>query len=399
MPKPKTERINFTKSVLTKLPTPTEGRGVYRDEKTPNLCVRVTPTGNKTFSFFKKINGRPRRITLGRFPEVTVEQARREARRLAGEVAQDIDPSAARRQGRGEVTLGELFKMYLDNHAKPHKRTWQDDQLQFDRYLTGWASRKLSEITKAEVARLHGRIGHKAPVAANRMLALLSAVFNYATGQALAGHNPARGVKRYREKSRDRFLRADELKRFFAALNDERTPELWRDFFSVCLLTGARRSNVAGMRWANIDFDRGVWRVGGEESKSGEPLLIVLADPAVDILRRRRESAPDAELVFPSPRDPAKPVSEPKTAWRDIRRRTGLDDVRIHDLRRTLGSWQAITGSNLSVIGRSLGHRDTATTAVYARLDTEPVRESVNTACRAMLGYSDADRRNRKGKL
>ncbi len=388
-------KINFTQAAIDRLPAPATGRVYYADTKTPGLVLCVWDTGVKSFELYKRMGGRPTRLKIGRFPGVTVEQARKEVARMTGQLAQGDNPADARRKARGETALGELFALYLDGHAKPYKRTWKEDQAQYGRYLARWKARKLSEVRPADVTALHAKIGREnGHYAANRMLALLSAMFNHATRLGYTGGNPAKGVKHFKEQSRDRFLRADELRAFFDALGDEKTPPLWRDFFTVALLTGARRANVLSMKWADVNLMRGLWRIPEAESKNKEPLLCVLPPQAVEILQRRSDDnaalAPEDQspYVFPG-KGKTGHVTDPKKPWKDLLKRAGIKDLRLHDLRRTLGSWQAATGASLSIIGRSLGHKNVATTAVYARLDLDPVRASVNAAADAIMAAAN----------
>jgi len=192
--------------------------------------------------------------------------------------------------------------------------------------------------------------------------------------------NPTQGIKKFKEKSRDRFLQSDELPKFFHALQNENN-ETMRDYFFISLFTGARRANVLSMRWAEISFERSEWRI--EETKSGEPQTIPLTPEVINVLQERKKLA-DSVFVFPGKGESGHMV-EPKFGWKRIINRAGLKDVRIHDLRRTQGSWQAATGSSLPIIGKTLGHKNASTTSIYARLDIDPVRKSVETANQAML--------------
>ena len=184
-----------------------------------------------------------------------------------------------------------------------------------------------------------------------------------------------------------------------------------RDYFLIALLTGARRANVLGMRWADVHLQRGIWSI--PETKSGDGLAVPLVPEAIQILKRRRND--EDEWVFPG-RGKSGHLVEPKGAWRRLIRRAaviilekrdpkrlpkrqpysdeqwssivrwaGLQDLRIHDLRRSLGSWQAATGASLSMIGKTLGHKNVSTTAIYARLNLDPVRGAMETATRAMF--------------
>ena len=385
--------LKFTMSAVGKLAPPAVGKDTYRDAETPGLYLAVTAKGIKTFSYVRRVGARVRRVTIGRYPGVTVELARKQALHLAAEIAQGKDPAEERRKARRQTTLGELFALYLDGHARPHKRTWDEDQERFDRYLAPWKARALSQVRRADVAALHAKVGRdKGHYAANRMLSLVSVIFNYAATLGFEGPNPAKGVKKFKEQSRDRFLRADEIHAFFTALGHEETPQIWQDFFTVALLTGARRANVLAMKWADLELERGLWKIPESESKNSEPLLCVLPPQAVEILQRRHADnaaqGTPSEFVFPSS-NPTGHVTEPKSAWTRILERAGIKNLRLHDLRRTLGSWQAATGASLPIIGRSLGHKNIATTAVYARLDLDPVRASVNTAADAIMAAAN----------
>lgn len=259
------------------------------------------------------------------------------------------------------------------------------------------------QIEFLDVRTLHAKIGQEnGKYGANRMLSLLGTMFQKAMDADdvnFEGPNPARGITRFDEKSRERFLQADELPAFFDALNEEPNPTI-RDFFLVAILTGARRSNVLAMRWEEINLDRATWTI--PETKSGDSQIIHLSGEAVRILRERRETeeakarqkeTPISPWVFPSSRRTSQKghLGDPAKAWDRIRERSGLHDVRIHDLRRTLGSWQAATGASLPVIGKSLGHKNQSTTAIYARLDLDPVKVSVDTATAAMMAAAKPD--------
>lgn len=378
-----TQTRKFTKKNLQAISPPETKHQDYRDSENKYLRLRVTAAGNKTFYLVRKITGKVRFVKLGRFPETTVSQARKLCEETGAKLLNGEEPNKPEK-----ITFEELFARYLKGHAKPHKKTWEEDKKNFDRYLTTFRKKAVADIDRAKVTRLHTKLGDKnGYYTANRVLALLKVVFNYGRNTlGLAIDNPAKGVKMFREESRERFLNGEELKAFFDALNDTReTPQIWRDFFSLCLWTGARRGNVQAMKWQHIDLNNALWKIPGEQFKNGEPFTCVLNEPALEILTRRKlEAAGKSPYVFPA-NSKVGHVVEPKKAWKDILNRAGLEDVRLHDLRRTLGSWQAATGASLPVIGKSLGHRNQATTAIYSRLNLDPVRVSIDTATKAML--------------
>jgi integrase len=377
------KRFSFSKNLLDKLPLPEKGRRVYYyDSKTRGLALAVSGTGNKTFVLYRKVRGKPERLTLGHYPEIGVEQARGLASEANAAIAQGKNPGDQRRKVRDEWTLDALFSQYLEHHAKPHKRSWEEDQAQYRRYLQQeWGKRKLSGLHRAELQALHTRLGQAhGPYAANRLLALLRSLFGKAAEWGWEGGNPADGIKQFSEKARERFLQADELPRLFAALAEENNPAM-RDYVLLSLLTGARKTNVLSMRWQDVHLERQTWQI--PRTKNGTPQTVPLVAEALAILGKRRANAGDSEFVFPGSGKRGHLV-EPKKAWQRILERAGLENLRLHDLRRSLGSWQAATGANLAVIGKTLNHKDMKSTAIYARLNLEPVRAAMETATQAM---------------
>lgn len=378
--------MKLTKRAIDAVETP-EKTTYYRFEDVTGLRLRVGPTGVKSFELYRKVKGQPKRITLGRYPAMPPELARRKAGELNADIAAGIDPT----DKEADPTFGELFDDYLEGHAKKLKRSWRGDAAQYRRYLKRWANRQVSTIDYARVRKLHTRIGsERGHYAANRVLALLSKVFGYARLP-----NPAQGVSRFREQSRERFVTADELPQFFVAVAEEPNTTI-RDYVLLSLLTGARKSNVLAMRWDELNLDGGTWRI--RETKNGTPQTVPLVEQAVSILRDR--GADGSPWVFPG-NGRTEHMVEPKTGWKRILERAGIEDLRLHDLRRSLGSWQAATGASLSVIGKSLNHKNVTTTAIYARLEIDPVRASMETATRAMLKAGKSadvvEHRRRKG--
>ena len=192
------------------------------------------------------------------------------------------------------------------------------------------------------------------------------------------------GVDRFKTRARERFVQpGDEYVRFAAALIQE-PKETIRDFFWMCLFTGARRSNLLSMEWSQVDFDLRVWRI--PVTKNGDSQTVPLTPNAIEILRRRQADEEAHECwVFPSDRTGRKTgvkghLTSPKKAWARLLDRAKIDDLRIHDLRRTAGSYMAIQGVSPTIIGKALGHRSTQATAIYARLTQDPVRQALENA-------------------
>jgi integrase len=178
------------------------------------------------------------------------------------------------------------------------------------------------------------------------------------------------------------------MQSFFSAVVAEDQP--WRDFFLTMLLTGQRKSNVCSMRWDEIDLKSAVWTVPAAKAKAGKPIPVALSPPVYAILcRRRAEIGDENPWVFPGDSAEGR-IVDPKKAWARVLTISGIDNLRMHDLRRSLGSWQAALGASLAIIGKSLGHADLSSTQVYARLQLDPVRESVTKASQAMLDAGKA---------
>ena len=377
-------KINFTKTIIDALSKPESGkRDTYHDIKTLGLQLRVTTSGIKTFSVYRRIKGgNPERVTLGRYPDMTIEQARKSAAEINQHIISGKNPADRLREAKREMTLSDLFQEYMERRAAFNKRP-DKPKATYRLYLSDWNNRKLSTIRHEEVDRLHKKIGRSnGQVTANIVLKLLHVMFNKAINEwrIWKGENPAHGIAKFPEQSRDRFLQSDELPRFFQAVAEEEN-ETIRDYVLISLLTGARRSNVLAMSWKDINFDRAEWRI--EVTKNGTPQTVALSPEAIEILKNRKPSN-DAVFVFPGSGKSGH-LMEPKKGWKRILSRAGIDNLRIHDLRRTLGSWQAKTGASLAIIGKSLNHKNQNTTAIYARLDLDPVRDSVNKATSAML--------------
>ncbi len=396
--------FNFTKASIDALPLPSKNWLYHSDLKTPGLQIGIGATGVKTFVLSKRIGGVPERIKLGRYPEMSIEQARKKAMELNGQIATGKNPADAKREKRDEMTLEDLFDLYMKRYAIPHAlRTADAMRENFAVYLgkldapkkkhgrervkpagaVDWSKKKISTITQKDVANLHHQIGTKTgKIIANRVIELLRAVYNRCIKlRLISSMNPAEGIEPYKEVSRDRFLSQDEIPQFFIALESE--SEQNRDYFLLALLTGARKTNVLSIRWQDIDFNLGHWRVSGEKSKNGQPMIIPLTKDAAEILLRRQKTS---ESIFVFPGTGVKGyMTSPKAAWIRVVKRAGLENIRPHDLRRSLGSWMANTGASMVIIGGALGHKDPQSTKVYARLAVDPIKFAMETASDAMM--------------
>lgn len=377
----------------------------YHFESPRGLTLRVSRAGKRSFYVLARMRGgRMIRQKIGDYPSITPEQAKIRALDLLSKISAGDDPTEERRILRGSETFSIVFEQFLKNKrskrgAPLSQRTQGNYRDVFTRNCSGIADKRLPEISSDDISRIYHSVGKRSGAAANMTRAMLSSVFAWAVKSKKVRVNPVADVgKAFVEESRDRFMSGEELRRFFAALNTINAD--LRDFFLVCLLTGVRRSNVQAMAWRDIDVDAAIWRI--PNTKNGTPQNVTLSPECLVILKGLEERAIDqwrnelvrvgtdnaeamrSTYVFPGTGKTGHLV-EPKKSWATLLKNAELHDLRIHDLRRTLGSWQAMTGASLSIIGKSLNQKSIEATKIYARLNLDPVRQSVQTATDAML--------------
>jgi len=428
-----TNAFNFTISSLEKILLPVTGkRTYYKDTQLKGLIVDIRANGSKSFYVYKKINGKPERILIGAFPDMSVELARKQAKIILGQIALGNNPNQDIQKIKKEMTLGKLFEEYMTRYSKIHKKSWKYDEREINKYLSHWFKRRISDISKIDIKLLHEKIySENGLYQANRILERIRGMYSKAIEWGWEGQNPATGIKKYKEKSRDRFVQPSEMPCLLRAISEEEN-ETIRDFLWILLFTGARKTNTLMMRWDEINWDTNEWRI--PDTKNGEPLLVPLSGRAMDILKVRYERS-NSPWVFPQDENNQKHLNDPKKGWirtlerasfylwqNNTRLKKWLDeiqnemnyfpaqilykkavqrskqkkielppslmDVRMHDIRRTFGSYQAISGSSLQVIGKSLGHKSTQATQIYARLNLDAVRSSVEKATEAMFSLS-----------
>lgn len=432
-------------------------RETHYDTEIPKLALRVTAAGAKAFYVVRRKPGGVDWVKLGSFPEMTVEQARKAALNVLGEYADGGNVAEARRELKGEPTFAEALGMYLtgkrNRSGQPLADSTRRDYSDAARmYCDGLSGKKLSAITEADVLAAQRKAAKKSPAQSARVIAICSAVFRWAQKEKLfSGVIPTTSASKPVIKARERFAQAAELPYLLEAIGE--SPQ--RDFFLLAMLTGARRANVQAMRWRELELTGNEPHWAIPKTKNGTSQHLPLTAEAVHVLQARREAAElthkanrsgqaMSPFVFPGT-GASGHLQEPKRAWVSIkavassrrcldllasaeaitaeekaqhlaaitqapaptlkalaaqaskagieREEFDLTDIRIHDLRRTLGSWQAMTGASLAIIGQSLNHKSLAATQVYARISTDPVRLAMSTATSAMLqaaGLRDA---------
>jgi integrase len=384
-------RLNFTMRSLESLPTPKAKRVTYYDAKTRGLGLLIQPSAHRAFFWFRKVRGYPRWHTIGTFPDLTIENARARADELNAELANwkaaDYVGQAPKLEKRTDLTLKTLHDDYCARHLRAHaknpERAENYAKGTFDLHLAPWKDRKIGSISRQNVGELHAAVAKKAgEYAANRVLQNLRAVINWAIKQEIwTGENPATRIQQFHEKKRTRFLQPEEVAKLFAVLRKESNKDV-ADFVLLALLTGARKSNVTAMRWDQVTLETSSWEI--PDPKNREPYRVALVKEVVEILKRRKTASSESPWVFPS-HGPAGHVKDFKRSWAQVLKRAEIENFRQHDLRRTLGAWQASQGASLQMIGKSLGHKSLAASAIYSPMNLDAVRSSVTAATSAMF--------------
>jgi integrase len=371
-------RLKLTEQRIANLAKPQESAVYIYDTVTPSLAVRVASTGGRSFVVVKKIHGKAQRITLGRYPGLRLDDARQAARTIAGEIAKGDNPVALRKTARArKMKLADLWPSYL-SHLKQRNRTWRRDQQRWETEVSTALGRKaLAEITRSDCQGLIDRIGASRPIAANRVASFLSALLNFAVRSDRLSVNPAKGLMRFHETSRSRVLKSGELENLVKAIEGERTP--WVSVFLMLMFTGARRGSVASMRWEDIDLGAAIWTIPAQVAKNKTATPIPLTQPAVRLLQQQWERSAGEPWVFPSPIGDGHVVGLPK-AWARVLRRAKINNLRIHDIRRSVGTAMARTGASPHLIATGLGHRSIASARAYVRLAGEDARQALGDA-------------------
>jgi len=350
------------------------------DTELKGFGCKVTPKGKRVyFAYYRTREGQQRRPSIGVHGAMTCEQARETARQWLAD--RDRDPSGLRQARKSAPTVAEFAERYVTQHAeakKSSKSTVQDRRMLERFVLPAFGKRKLAEVTRADVVKLHHRL-KGTPYQANRVLALLSKMFNLAESWDLRpdGTNPCRHVEKYRERNRERFLSEAELARLaevLAAAERTRieTPSVIAAI-RLLLFTGARLSEILTLRWEHVDVEGQCLRL--PDSKTGAK-VVYLPPAALEILTAldRHEDNP---YVIAGAKLGSHLINLQKP-WRRIRAKAGLGDVRLHDLRHSFASMAVAGGLSLPVIGALLGHTQPATTARYAHLADDPLKQAAN---------------------
>jgi len=350
----------------------------FWDSELKGFGIIVLPSGRRTYCIqYRNSNRILRRFKIGVHGHVTTEEARILARKYLGLVAQGKDPAEDKDLDKKLPTMGQLVTDYLERHGSRKRESSLNNDLSI---INGVIRRhfslekKVSQITRREIESVHLLLEDK-PYFANRFLALLSRMFTCAINWGWIKENSVKGIERYQEEKRDRWLNQEETKRLWDVL--ERYPQNYTaQALKLLILTGARKSEVLKATWDQFNLKEGIWVKPSHLTKQKKTEYVPLSKPALQLLQELQKRHLDQETyVFPG-KIKGQPLQEIKRFWASALKEAKLENVRIHDLRHTYASNLVSQGLSLSIVGRLLGHTQASTTQRYAHLSQESLKKA-----------------------
>lgn len=374
-------KAKLTKSFVERA-SAESGDELYWDSSLPGFGLRVKSSGSKSYvvQYRNRQSGRSRRKTIGQHgPLMTLHQAREVARGYLADAIRGGDPVTEAQSKRQAQSMRELADQYMTTHAltKKRPRSVKMDTSLLDRMiLPEFGSRAVGEVSHQDIQRFHNSLS-STPYQANRVLSLMSKMFELAIRWGLRGDNPVRGVPRFPEEKRYRWLSDGELNRLRDAL-DAHPNQRAANAVRLQLLTGARIGEVLTSQWSDFDLERGVWIKPSHHTKQKRTEHLPLSAAAISLLHSMSpHESSDNPYVFPG-RKPGEPIKDLKRFWKSVTGAAELQDYRLHDNRHTHASHLVSSGHSLPVVGRLLGHTNPMTTQRYAHLADDPLRQAAD---------------------
>ncbi len=360
------------------------------DDELPGFALRVLPSGRKGYIVQYRAGRRSRRMSLGPSTVLTCEQARTRAIGIIAAARKGNDPAAERDAERKTITVKELAERFDKEHVSVRikETTARGYRRLIERtILPALGRHRVTEVTRADIAKLHHDLRH-IPYEANRCLEVISKMFSLAEMWGLRpdGSNPRKHIKKYAEEKRERFLSPAELKRVGDVLREmeEEGIELSSAIAAarLLILTGCRLGEIMTLKWEHVDLAGRALRL--PDSKTGAK-VVHLGQPAIDVLTGIKKVDKNPWVIVGTL--PGARLTDLQPFWQRVRARAGLKDVRIHDLRHTFASTAVAAGQGLPMIGKLLGHTQVQTTARYAHLAADPVKNAADSVSYTISSY------------
>lgn len=370
--------VKLTKRVVESYQPDPDKRILLWDTEVTGFCIRIYPTGKKTYFFQYRNSYRETKfVKIGVHGNITTEQAREKAVLLALQVNAGEDPSLDTSATKSAIpTMQDLAEKYLKLHAENEKRpkSIKEDKAMLKNYiLKEFGTRKVETMTFEDIQKLHISLNNK-KVLSNRILSLLHKMFNLSIQWKWRTDNPASGIKKYQEQKRTRWLQEDELKRLLSVLDEHQNPKI-AHIIRLLLLTGARKHEILTATWDQFDLNKGIWTKMAHTTKQKKMEHVPLSPASLCILKNLYAVKEDSIFLFPSTVE-GKPIQDIKKSWATICKKANLEDFHIHDLRHTYASHLVSSGLSLSIVGKLLGHTQAATTQRYAHLADSALRDA-----------------------
>ncbi|PHZ86754.1 site-specific integrase [Paremcibacter congregatus] len=366
---------------------------VIWDSELRGFGIRVWPSGKKTYALKCRLKGKQKKYTIGTHGTLTVDQARTKTIGILSQVKHGIDPSEELRAHKKALTIADLGKKFLEEYVPTHCKasTAYEYKRSVEHFINGALGKyKIMDVARPDVAAMHHNL-HHIPYQANRTLGVLSKMMNLAEiwGLRQDGSNPCRHVKKYPEKGRERFLSKEEFIRLAEVLDEvEASGEETHsciNAYRLLMYTGCRLGEIQKLEWAHADFEANELHL--PDSKTGAK-TVYLGDAAVEVLKNieRQEGNP---YVIRGKLEGSY-LTDLQHPWRRIRAKAGLANVRIHDLRHSFASNAIALGMSLPMVGKLLGHTQIQTTARYAHLASDPIKEAANLVAQSIAQSTSA---------
>ena len=367
--------MHFTDRLIKNL-KPKKNPYDLREGSGYGFAIRIMPSGHKSWLFFYHFEGKKQRLTLGAYPATSLAEAhelhRNAIKCLANGKNPIVEQQKAKAEERTANTVNDLIEEYLEKWAKPRKRSWREDERILKKDIAPTIGRhKAKDVTKKEVLLILDQVINRgSPIAANRTLAVIRRMFNFAVERDIISITPCYSIKALaKENRRDRLLSEEEIKIFWYALENTGMSEYTKLALKLQLVTGQRKGEIVSAEWDEFDLKKGCWTIPANKSKNNNNHLVPLSKLALELLEELKTLSKDSKWLFPSPNGNSHiiPTAASHAVRKNIKKFKDVKPFTPHDLRRTAASHMTALGVSRLVVSKLLNHVENSVTAIYDR--------------------------------